>query len=130
MITRNYSFPVGTVEAIEEFARARPWRGTVDERREKITALHSRLCTAYNVKLSLVFDGLNQDDVFSGESRCDSEQIVMNGRLSAITYLFLFALSGTVDRVKAMKFAANLFQRGMPRSFARLLLTPRGVVSR
>ena len=38
------------IAAVKEFRRAKPWRGNLEERQDKFTALHNRLCAAYGLK--------------------------------------------------------------------------------
>ena len=48
------------IAAVKEFRRAKPWRGNLEERRDKFTTLHNRLCArVVRKKLIRHFDAVD-----------------------------------------------------------------------
>ena len=121
LIAPNFTFKPGVEAALKQFAKSKPWKGSVADRRQKFQTLHNKLTEIFEVKTSLEFYGENPDDMFSGLSRSTEDRILLVGRLSVITYLTLFALVVTNgNRDKSDRWAYNLFKRFFPRSFGRL----------
>lgn len=118
----NAKFRPAVLRAVRTFRRAKPWRGTQQERIIKFAHLHQQLCQIYRLPVELRFSiGAAESD--SGHSHYSpaARQIVLSGRLSVITYLHEFAHArfGRSER-KAVTWSLNLFRRTFPRSFARL----------
>jgi hypothetical protein len=134
LIAANFTFQSGTIEAAKEFARSKPYRGTIEERRAKLLAFHQQLCELHRVKVGLTFIGDNSQHQHSGSScyipasETMNATIAMVGRLSVVSYLTLFGAGiGNGNMNKAKRWAFNLFQRAFPNSFARLSFNRSGL---
>jgi hypothetical protein len=115
------TFRPAALRAVESFARSKPWRGTLMERKAKLRRLHRQLTAAYSIREPrLVFGGVEAGG-FSGASRYHhcSHTITLVGRLSVLTYLHEFAHARGHDERQACHWSLNLFRRCFPRSFAR-----------
>jgi hypothetical protein len=115
----------GVVGAVRAFAREGPWRGTLEERKEKFGRLNAALARAYEVpEPALRFEGI--DGSFSGASTCrrgrpgEPAVITMRGKLSVVTYLHEFAHALGRDERGACRWSLNVFRRVFPAQFARL----------
>lgn len=113
-------------QAIKNIRDAKPWRGPLQERADKFATLHREMCRAYDLETMLV-----RDDAFDPECTGTSggsffnplkNKIVLMGRLSVVTYLFLLGLATGAGREAAMQFAHEQFRHFFPRSFARCRL--------
>ena len=113
-------FRPATVQAVSQFARSRPWRGTLEERKETFQELHAELCRIYGKETRLQFGQL--DGACSGGSYFSPglDLIELNGKLSVVTYLHEFAHAiGKNDEYSACRWSLNIFRQCFPRSFAR-----------
>ena len=108
-----------TVTAVTQFARMRPWRGTLEQRMEKFRMLHVELCAVYGKTTVVTFRTM--DGGCSGSSHYDPRggEMVLTGRLSVVTFLHEFAHALGRDERGACRWSLNLFRRCFPRSFAR-----------
>ena len=111
----------GTRRAIRTFARSGAWRGSVEERQAKFTALNQQLSLIHGVECELVF--INTGPTSSLESTIQGNgpgkyRILLQGRLSVITYLCLFAKVAGLH--EGMRWALNLFRRHFPQTWQRL----------
>ena len=70
-----------TVTTVTQFARMRPWRGTLEQRMEKFRMLHVELCAVYGKTTVLTFRTM--DGGCSGSSHYDPRggEMVLTGRL-------------------------------------------------
>ena len=120
-------FNEDVVEAVKAFARWKPWQGSLAARCEKFRNLHEALCPSGSP--ALMFD-IPDVETNSGDSRFnqDMNAIELRGKLSVLTYLFLYFFSeafeavqnGTFDGVEPMVKAMTLFKRVFPKSYAKL----------
>ena len=127
-------FTAGMTRATRAFAKSKPWRGTVAERAAKFADYHAAVAAENELTTELVVleqtitdrsgasgsSGLVYMNENGEPTRQETERraIVMAGRLSVVTYLFLVGLALGYKRTEAMKFAVNLFRQRFPRSFA------------
>jgi len=114
--------PSAVLRAVQQFARARPWRGTVEERKAKFRTLNYDLAGAYGIfDPDLSFGIINGSS--SGSSHyCPSQhQIVLVGRLSVVTFLHEFAHSMDMGERDACRWSINLFRRCFPKEYSRLI---------
>lgn len=109
-------------QAIRSFRDAKPWKGSVEERAAKFADLHRSLCRAYDLETMLVRDdsGDHEHTGTSARSYFDPHKnhIVQRGRLSVVTYLFLFGGAAGMTPRSALRFAHDTFRHFFPRSFA------------
>jgi hypothetical protein len=115
------TFRPAALRAVRAFARSRPWRGSVGERKQKFRRLNRDLAAAYGIaEPRLVFQNV-EAGAGSGASsyRPACHAITLAGRLSVLTYLHEFAHVRGADERQACRWSINLFRRCFPRSFAR-----------
>jgi hypothetical protein len=112
-------FRPATLEAVLRFKETYPWRGSVEERKQKFLWLHEQLCGIYGKETTLQFKDL--DGGSSGNSTyCrETDSITIRGRLSVVTYLHEFAHSLGRDEHGACRWSVNLFRKCFPRQFAK-----------
>jgi hypothetical protein len=115
------TFKPAALAALRDFKKSHPWRGSIDERHQKIRQVHQALCAAYglNSPPRLIFG--NDHTTCSGRS-CfipAMNTIVLRGRLSVVTYLHEFAHVRGMGERQATAWSVNLFKRVWPRLFAR-----------
>jgi len=113
-----------TLRAVRAFKRQKPWRGELQQRREKINALHAELCTATGKATTLRWNLRVPADADSGGSYYDARQdrITLLGRPSVVTYLHMFARALGNDRIGAFRWSLNLFRKMFPISWSRLVI--------
>ena len=111
--------------AIKAFRDSKPWQGTREGRGAKFAELHRGLCRAYDLETMLVREDndSSEDTGTSTRSRVDlqTNKIILRGRLSVVTYLFLFAAAATGGNIRpadALTFARDQFRHFFPRSYA------------
>ena len=90
LVNESIVFSDEVLEATRNFARSRPWRGDVDLRAAKFREFHDALCNGGSGP-ALVID-VPDPETNSGDSRFnqDMNAIEMRGKLSVVTYLFLY----------------------------------------
>lgn len=118
----NKCYKPATLRAVKSFAKSKPWRGTLDERKDKFRLLNRELAEAYDLPVpELIFGHIDGDS--SGDSYYNpaGHQIVLTGKLSVVTYLHEFAHSRRMGERAACRWSINLFRRCFPRSFSRLV---------
>lgn len=116
------TFRPAVLRAVRAFAKSKPWRGTLEEQRQKIRGLYAALAAAYGLPMpKLVFGGNDEGD--SGRSCCIPSMgtVILRGRTSAITALHEFGHILGKDERGACKWSLNLFRRCFPRSWRRLI---------
>lgn len=127
-------FRPAALQAMRDFAHARPWSGTVEERQAKFCQLNRALAAAYQIaEPELAFEIL--DGGTSGRSHyiAATHRIVLVGKLSVVSYLHEFGHARDYGERMACKWSINLFRRIFPRNFSRLvqvghmLIHPRAV---
>src|SRR5436309_2586523 len=103
-------FRPATIAAARQFARSRPWRGSVEERQAKFIAAHADLCRVYGLTTTLRFERI--DGSCSGlSSYCPStNEIVIRGRLSATSLFHEVAHALGRDERGAVRWSVNLFR--------------------
>ncbi len=82
-------FEAATLQALREYRRQKPWRGSLQERRTKLAELHEKLCRAYGKTTRIAYRPGSIDAGDSGGS-CyvrRSDVIQLEGRHSVVTYL-------------------------------------------
>jgi hypothetical protein len=108
-----------TVMAVRRFARRRPWRGNLEERKGKLERLHRDLCSIYGKQTTLRFGVLDGTDSGSSFYSPTADEIVLTGRVSIVTFFHEFAHSLGKDERQAVRWSVNLYRLCFPRSFSR-----------
>jgi hypothetical protein len=106
--------------AVRVFAKSKPWRGTIAQRKANFRRLNCRLAAAYGIREPrLVFDHVERDADSGASSYWPMGHVItLHGRLSVLTYLHEFAHARGADERQACRWSINLFRRCFPRSFA------------
>lgn len=120
ILEHEMMFPQEVVAAVRRFARSKPWRGTLVQRWHKFAQLNRQLSQACRIEPPLlILHGDGKGD--SGCSYYDALQhtIVMNGRLSVVTFLHEYAHALGMDERDACRWSIQLFRTCFPRSFER-----------
>ena len=125
VLVDSVRFTPAVTEAMRAFARSKPFRGDADERQAKWRTFHESICAAVEVTAGLDFNNveLGGSSLLSGIAAGEDGTpcIVLVGKLSVVTYLYLLGgLMGQETHADKMKWAANLFRKFFPRSFAGL----------
>jgi len=118
-IDDSMRFKRATVEAVKAFANAKPWRGNVAVRLNKMREAARALAAAYGTTTPTI-KATRGADCYSPSERT----IYLNtsdGGPSVITFLHEFAHHLGRDERGACRWSLNLFKRNFPRSFARLV---------
>jgi hypothetical protein len=112
-------FRPGVIAAVKRFKRAKPYRGSLDERKLKFTAVHQDLCRIFGKTTTLTFGALDGSD--SGDSSyCPStDTITLKGKLSVVTALHEFRHCLGKGEREACRWSVNLFRRTFPVLFAQ-----------
>jgi hypothetical protein len=127
-------FRCATLQAMQQFAAAGPWSGTVEERQGQIRRLNRALAAAYEItEPDIVFETLGGCSSSRSRYIAVRHRIVLTGKLSVITYLHEFAHAMGHGERMASKWSINLFRLIFPQRFSGLiqvghiLVSPRSV---
>ena len=112
------TFHPATLHAVREFARSRPWRGSLQERQDKFRSLHRELCGIYGIAPRLVF---GNDDGDSARSCFIPvlNSVILRGRLSVVTYLHEIGHARGKKERETCAWSLTLFRRCFPKSWSR-----------
>jgi len=113
VLSSRRKYRPGALKALRAFRRAKPWRGSEAERREKFKKLHRQLCRVYGVQPTLAFSRQEVACYMPGRNRINLPT------LSVVTYLHEFAHARGADERQACGWSINLFRRMFPRYYAR-----------
>ena len=122
ILDETMTFNPAALRAVRAFARAKPWRGSLDDRHLKFRTVHAALSKAYGLdpQPRLIFG--NDHATCSGSS-CfipSANAIVLRGRLSVVTYLHEFAHARGMNERGGCRWSINLFRRCFPLSWSRV----------
>ena len=122
VVDESMRFRASALRAVRRFAEANPWRGTIDERKDKFLQLNRSLADAYNIDVPNLRFGII-DGTSSGGSHYipARHRIVLVGKLSVVTYLHEFAHARGMGERGACRWSINLFRRCFPNQYARLV---------
>ncbi len=111
-------FRPAVLATVRRFARSKPYRGSLEQRKDKFLALHRDLCRVYGKRTRLTFGDLDGGDSGSSHYRHSADEITLCGKLSVVTMLHEFAHALGRDERGAVRWSVNLFRTCFPRSFA------------
>jgi hypothetical protein len=127
LVNESIVFSDAVLEATRNFARSRPWRGDVDLRAAKFREFHEALCMGTGPALVIDVPDLetNSSDSFFNQ---EMNAIELRGKLSVVTYLFLYFTAQALEDVQREAFdgiepmvkAMTLFKKVFPNSYAKL----------
>ena len=115
----SMKFRPGVLAAVKRFKAAKPYRGSLDERKLKFQSLHRDLCALFSKTTTLTFGTLDGSDSGSSSYCPGTDTITLKGKLSVVTYLHEFAHALGRDERGACKWSVNLFKRTFPVLFSR-----------
>lgn len=107
---------------MRKFKKMKPYRGTLEERKQKFKWLNKELSKLYNIPIpKLIFEN-NYSYIFSGYSYYNSatHTICLYGRLSIITYLHEFAHALGYGEEEARNFSQTIFKTTFPILWSKL----------
>jgi len=115
-------FKAPALRAVRRFAESNPWRGTMNERKQKFLTLNRALAEAYGIaEPDLRFGRIDGSSSGSSHYIPALHRIVLVGKLSVVTYLHEFAHARGMGERDACRWSINLFRRCFPRQYARLV---------
>ena len=122
VIDDDMRFKASALRAVRHFAAAHPWRGSLDERKEKFRGLNQSLAAACRIpEPELVFAVIDGSNSGSSHYIPALHRVVMVGKLSVVTYLHEFAHARGMGERGACRWSINLFRRVFSRQYARLI---------
>lgn len=125
-------YQVKVRNSLRAFKTSHPWRGTVEERKDKFRQLHDDLNGIYGRNVKLHF-GVSEDVsrwTYSGESfyRRSEDSITLKGKLSVITFLHEWGHALGMGEIEAQQYATGHFKEVFPDEWSKLRLHPNGVM--
>lgn len=122
VVDATMRFKPAALRAVRCFAQSSPWRGSLDERKEKFLTLNLALAEAYciaepDLRFGCIDGSSSGDSHYIPARRC----IVLVGKLSVVTFLHEFAHARGMGERNACRWSINLFRRCFPRQYARLV---------
>ena len=134
MVTRNYpeavievlddniQYSPAVVDAVKCFASANPWRGSLISRKMKFQQLNQDLAQSCNIQRpTLGFGHLDGSSSRSSHYIPREHRIMLTGKLSVVTFLHEFGHALGYGEREACQWSINLFRKGFPRQYARLI---------
>lgn len=108
------TFKPAALRAVRELSRAKPWRGSRQERLAKLQRCAAALASAYGIDCPAI-------QVYRGPDGYQprTNTIYLNARLSVVTFLHEFGHARGFDERQTCRWSVNLFRRCFPRSYAR-----------
>ncbi|MDM8006902.1 MAG: hypothetical protein QUV05_12250 [Phycisphaerae bacterium] len=118
----NLRFKPSVLKVMRSFQKSRPWSGSLEERKEKFIKLNRVLSAIYGVaEPRLAFGTINGNSSGTSYYRPSTHEIVVEGRLSVVTYLHEFSHARAMGEREACRWSINLFRQVFPRQFERLV---------
>jgi hypothetical protein len=120
VLDSSMRFNAAALAAVKGFARTKPWRGTLAERRQKIVRLYDELSAAYSIEPPrLIFAADEIEDSTASRYSCLERTIILSGTPSVVTALHEYAHHRGMNERDACRWSINLFRRVWPKTFAR-----------
>jgi len=104
--------------ALRKFARARPWRGNMEERLEKFQTLNRELSAAYGIEPPRLLLLGNGDGDSTGSFYSPTNRTIVLTALSVVTYLHELAHARGMDERGACRWSVSIYARLWPKSFS------------
>ena len=122
VIDDGMRFKATVLRAVRHFAESHPWRGSLDQRKEKFRGLNQSLAAAYGIsEPELAFGVIDGSSSGSSHYIPALHRITLVGKLSAVTYLHEFAHARGMGERGACTWSINLFRKVFPQQYARLV---------
>ena len=122
VLDNEMTFEPEVLEAVQAFKRSKPWRGNLEQRKEKFMHLNHDLAAVCGIpEPELVFGTI--DGSHSGDSSYSPahHRITLRGRLSVVTMLHEWGHARGMGERAACRWSINLFRRCFPRQYAKLV---------
>lgn len=121
LINDNVKVNAAAKAALVAFRRAKPWRGTFDERLAKFAALRDAMAEAYGIRdLGMEFIGTeNTAGHSNGGYSPPQHSIILIGKLSVVTFLHVFCRARGMTAKESFRWSLSVFKRFFPLSFSR-----------
>ena len=116
------TFSSDLVQAVQEFAESKPWKGSTESRQQKFRLLNRSMAEACRIEIpKLVFGRI--DGRSTGGSRYTSRihRIVIVGKLSVVTFMHEFAHALGYGERESCRWSINLFRKCFPQQYSRLI---------
>ncbi len=118
----DIQYPLAVLEAVERFATASPWQGSLISRKKKFQQLNCDLARACNIEQpTLAFGSLYGGSSGSSFYNPSLHRIVITGKLSVVTVLLEKSNALGYDEEAACRWSINLFRKCFPRQYSQLL---------
>jgi hypothetical protein len=117
VIDPGMKFKSEAVRLLKHFKGLKPWRGTITVRVVKFQELHDHLCEIYGIRPHLRFGRLDGKESGMSSFNPNTNEIILRGKLSVITYLHEFAHAMGRDEFDACKWSINLFGKCFPEQY-------------
>ena len=115
-------FRATALRAVRVFAASNPWSGTIPERKEKLRGLNKSLAAAYNIpEPELPFGRIDGSSSGSSHYIPSHHRIVLEGKLSVVTYMHEFAHARRMGERSACRWSINIFRKCFPLQYSRLV---------
>jgi len=113
------------IEKLKKFKKMNPWKGDVGERISKFNWLWEELVKIYNKEDWVLICSVPTQTKFWYSSEgsfvdADNKVVVLQGRLSVITFLHEFAHILGANQEEAVKWSNELFKEVFPEKWAKL----------
>lgn len=120
VLVEGKKFKGAALRACRMYARAKPWAGSIEERKAKLEAFNAELAAAHGVPAPTLRYVNVEANLVNGAAGYDPDDkvIVLGYRLSVVSYLQMFARHCGKSRVGMVRWSVNLFKRKFPKSYA------------
>jgi hypothetical protein len=118
----SMKFKIGVITALKKFKRTCPYSVGYEARKAGLQTLLEELGTAYQMEVPVLrFTEPEKETSFESYYMPEGHVIIMNGRLSIITFLHEFAHSQGKNETGAVRWSLSLFKRCYPKAFEKLI---------
>ena len=116
------TFSSDLLQAVQCFAKLKPWKGSTESRQEKFRQLNRSMAAACGIEIPrLVFGRLDGGNAGGSRYTPRIHRIIITGKLSVVTFLHEFAHALGHGEREACRWSINLFRRCFPRQYSRLV---------
>jgi len=116
VLVEGKKYKPAALAAMRDFRRSKPFRGTPEERLEKVQNLYRALAAAYGVEVPTVVHNPGAPDCYS-----PTLHRIRLSNLSVVTALHEFGHALGKDEEQTCRWSINLFRRFFPRAYSRLI---------
>jgi len=106
-------------EALEEAKSTHLWKGTIDERVAKFTALNDKIREITGKPMDFEFHGNEETNKHPGNGAIRNNSLILLGKLSMITFLYTWGVALGATMEEALTWSENLFKEHFPISYGK-----------